>query len=75
LNWSDFHPGITEYLYHRQGWPMTYACLGDMPYEVSEVFDYMLRTEKAAQQDDGGASLAAAVEVQQAQMRRLYEGR
>ena len=54
---------------------MTYACLGDMPYEVSEVFDYMLRTEKAAQQDDGGASLAAAVEVQQAQMRRLYEGR
>ena len=75
FNWSDFHEGIYEWICLRRGWPGGYASLIEMPFETAEVFDYMLRTETAAKEDDSGAALEAAILAQEQQMRRLYEMR
>lgn len=53
LDWRDLHPGVAEYCRWKNGEPLFYQGRREqMPAEWSVVFDFCLRTEKAAKKGD-----------------------
>jgi hypothetical protein len=64
------HPGVELWLRYKRGWPPMYASLENAPYEVVEIFEYLLRADDASEQ--GSEVLDALTEKMDEVARNLF---